>query len=535
MDGLWESTLGRLRGRLAEETYATWLEPIRFDGIEGRIVRLRIPNRFFADWISARYLPDILESLAALTGASGLDVSWVVDPSLQEQVTSAGQVVSPAVADRDVASTGVMVAPGAMLADDAMLSRGARMAAAGRVTARASRPPVRALRAAGELPFDVESGATDRAPIARPPVARSIAGDRSAAPVESGSPVGEQSYALNPRYLFENFVVGPSNQLAHAASIAASSSPGKRYNPLFIYSKVGLGKTHLVNAVGHRVLEDRRDARVLFLSAERFTNEFIWALQHKRIDEFRARYRGSCDVLVIDDIQFLAGREQTQEEFFHTFNALYHADKQIVVTSDVYPQHIPEMQERLISRFQWGLVADIQAPELDTRIAILRKKAEQEQLHLGDDVALLIAQVVQSNVRELEGTLLRLAVLADAQQRPLDIELARMALGAHQPKGRDARQTSVEDIQRAACEYFQIGIKELMSDRRHRNVSLPRMIAMYICRERLDLSYPMIGARFGNKDHTTVMNAHRKISGLVESDERVKRAIEVIERKVGIS
>lgn len=524
MDGLWESTLGRLRGRLAEETYATWLEPIRFDGIEGRVVRLRIPNRFFADWISARYLPDILESLAGLTGIEGLDVSWAVDPSLQEQVTSAGQVVSPVATERD---TGVMVAPG-MIADDAMLARGARLAAAGRVTARASRPPARALRAAGELPFDVE-----RAPAAR--AADRPSGMVAAGMVESGSPAGESSYALNPRYMFENFVVGPSNQLAHAASIAASSSPGKRYNPLFIYSKVGLGKTHLVNAVGHRVLEDRRDARVLFLSAERFTNEFIWALQHKRIDEFRARYRGSCDVLVIDDIQFLAGREQTQEEFFHTFNALYHADKQIVVTSDVYPQHIPEMQERLISRFQWGLVADIQAPELDTRIAILRKKAEQEQLHLGDDVALLIAQVVQSNVRELEGTLLRLAVLADAQQRPLDIELARTALGAHQPKGRDARQTSVEDIQRAACEYFQIGIKELMSDRRHRNVSLPRMIAMYICRERLDLSYPMIGARFGNKDHTTVMNAHRKVRGLVETDERVKRAIEVIERKVGLA
>lgn len=520
MDGLWESTLGKLRGRLADETYATWLEPIRFDGIEGRVVRLRIPNRFFADWISARYLPDILESLAALTGEASLEVSWAVDPSLQEQVSSAGQVASPVALPGDSmeASRGVLAAASA---------RAARMTA-GRVTARASRPPVRTLRAAAELPFDVEAATGVRGIVPAPGPSAGSAGERGV------GPMAEQSYALNPRYLFENFVVGPSNQLAHAASIAASSSPGKRYNPLFIYSKVGLGKTHLVNAVGHRVLLDRPDARVLFLSAERFTNEFIWALQHKRIDEFRARYRGSCDVLVIDDIQFLAGREQTQEEFFHTFNALYHADKQIVVTSDVYPQHIPEMQERLISRFQWGLVADIQAPELDTRIAILRKKAEQEQLHLGDDVALLVAQVVQSNVRELEGTLLRLAVLADAQQRPLDIELARTALGAQLPKGRDARQTSVEDVQRAACEYFQIGIKELMSDRRHRNVSLPRMIAMYICRERLELSYPNIGARFGNKDHTTVMNAHRKISALVETDERVKRAIEVIERKVGV-
>jgi chromosomal replication initiator protein len=535
MDGLWESTLGELRGRLAEETYATWLEPIRFGGLEGRVVRLRIPNRFFADWIAARYLPDILESLSSLSGVTGLEVVWEVDAGLQEQVTSAGQVASPAPAIADAAAV-----------------RGMRLAAERRATARAApRPPARAYRASGELRFDTDAqpGPNDgRSSEGRSNDGRSHDG-RSDTPrasmiapahrpgdrVETGGSMADASYGLNPRYVFDNFVVGPSNQLAHAASIAASSSPGKRYNPLFIYSKVGLGKTHLVNAVGHRVLEDRGDSRVLFLSAERFTNEFIWALQHKRIDDFRARYRTHCDVLVIDDIQFLAGREQTQEEFFHTFNALYHADRQIVVTSDVYPQHIPEMQDRLISRFQWGLVADIQAPELDTRIAILRKKAEQEQLHLADDVALLVAQVVQSNVRELEGTLLRLAVIADSQQRPLDVELARSALGAHLPKGRETRAASVEDVQRAACEYFQIGIKELMSDRRHRNVSLPRMIAMYVCRERLELSYPQIGARFGNKDHTTVMNAQRKISALVETDERIKRAIEVIERKVGLS
>ncbi|MDQ3033072.1 MAG: chromosomal replication initiator protein DnaA [Myxococcota bacterium] len=535
---MWESTLGKLRGRLAEETYATWLEPIRFDGIEGRAVRLRIPNRFFADWISARYLPDILESLISLTGTAGLDVTWVVDASLQEQVSSAGQVVAP-LASADRASD----LPGSDLE-----FRTSRATADRRATARASRPPMRANRAAGELPFDVDvhasaggsgrssgggsTGSTGGSPTGAASSGTARAGGTSRS--NDSGPMAEQSYALNPRYVFDNFVVGPSNQLAHAASVAASSSPGKRYNPLFIYSKVGLGKTHLINAVGHRVLEDRPEARVLFLSAERFTNEFIWALQHKRIDEFRARYRGACDVLVIDDIQFLAGREQTQEEFFHTFNALYHADKQIVVTSDVYPQHIHEMQERLISRFQWGLVADIQAPELDTRIAILRKKAEAEEIDLPDDVALLMAQVVQSNVRELEGTLLRLTVFADSMGKPLDIEVARSALGAQLPKDRAMRQTSCEDVQRAACEYFQIGVKELMSDRRHRNVSLPRMIAMYVCRERLELSYPMIGQRFGNKDHTTVMNAHRKIKGLAATDERVQRAIEVIERKVGL-
>ena len=341
-------------------------------------------------------------------------------------------------------------------------------------------------------------------------------------------------YGLNPRYEFDNFVVGTSNQLAHAAALAAATSPGKKYNPLFIYSKVGLGKTHLVNAVGHRIRQDKPDARILFLSAERFTNEFIWALQNKRIDEFRTRYRVSCDVLVIDDIQFLAGREQTQEEFFHTFNALYHADKQIVVTSDISPQQIVEMQERLISRFQWGLVADIQAPELDTRIAILQKKAVQENIALAPEVALFVAQMVQSNVRELEGTLLRLVVRAELEKRPVDLALAQAMLGAEKRALAGDRQVSVEDVQRAAAEYFGIGLRELRSERRHRAVALPRMVAMFVAREKLKLSYPDIGMRFGGKDHTTVMNAHRRVGAIAEEDENVKRAIDWIGRKLGL-
>jgi chromosomal replication initiator protein len=381
-----------------------------------------------------------------------------------------------------------------------------------------------------DLPFDAldpEPAPSQPAAAPRPP-APARPSQRPTAPQGD-----DADYALNPRYGFENFIVGTSNQLAHAAGIAASSSPGKRYNPLFIYSKVGLGKTHLVNAVGHRVREDRPEARVLFLSAERFTNEFISALQHRRIDEFRARYRSHCDVLIIDDIQFLAGREQTQEEFFHTFNALYHADKQIVVTSDVYPQQIAEMQDRLISRFQWGLIADIQAPELDTRIAILRKKAEVENIHLPDDTALFVAQRVQSNVRELEGTLLRLAVRADVEGKGIDIALAKSMLGEPNRELRE-RQTSVEDVQKAACEFYGLAMKELLSDRRHRGVSLPRMVAMYITRERLKLSYPDIGRRFGGKDHTTVISGYRKIQGLMETDEQVQRAVERIETKLGL-
>ncbi|QQR90872.1 MAG: chromosomal replication initiator protein DnaA [Myxococcales bacterium] len=341
-----------------------------------------------------------------------------------------------------------------------------------------------------------------------------------------------QRSSLNPKYSFDNFVVGPSNQLGYAASMSAASGNGKRGNPLFIYGGVGLGKTHLVNAVGHRFLSSKQNARVLYLSAECFTNEFIWSLQNGEMDAFRNRYRNECDLLLMDDIQFLAGREQTQEEFFHTFNALYHLDKQIVVTSDVPPKQISGMQERLISRFQWGLVADIQAPELDTRIAILRTKAQQENIILNDDVALFIGQSVKSNVRELEGTLLRLAVKADLLHRSIDLDFAKESLRSLLPSAEQA--TTVEDIQKAACEYFGIKLSELKSHRRHRAIALPRMIAMYLCRQRLGTSFPELGERFGGKDHTTVMSAVRKITKNVDTDAMVRDAVENIERKLGL-
>ncbi len=357
--------------------------------------------------------------------------------------------------------------------------------------------------------------------------------DTTPPPAPRATPKPPESADLNPKYRFKNFVVGPANQLAHAASVACGSDPGRRYNPLFIYGGVGLGKTHLVNAIGHAIVQRNPRARTLYVSAERFTNEFIWSLQNQEINAFRKRYRTQCDVLLMDDIQFLAGREQTQEEFFHTFNALYHSDKQIVVTSDVYPHQISEMQERLISRFQSGMVADVQAPELDTRIAILQKKAESENIDLDGEVALFLAQAVRSNVRELEGTLLRIAVKAELLGLPMNLELAKETMRAVLPN-QDTAMT-VEEIQRIVCGYFGIRLADIKSRRRHRAVSFPRMIAMYICRQRLGTSYPELGERFGGKDHTTVLSAVRKIGGLIEDqDERVLGAVGAIERKLGI-
>ncbi|AUX38624.1 chromosomal replication initiator protein DnaA [Sorangium cellulosum] len=335
---------------------------------------------------------------------------------------------------------------------------------------------------------------------------------------------------LNPKHTFASFVVGPSNQLAHAAAIAAAGGGGRRYNPLFICGGTGLGKTHLMHAIAHRVYEGRPDARIIYVSAEKFTNDFITAIQHHRMDDFRARYRSNCDVLLVDDIQFLAGREQTQEEFFHTFNALHTLDRQIVVTSDKYPQNLERMEERLVSRFSWGLVADIQVPELETRVAIVRNKAALEGIALTDDVALYLAQMVRSNVRELEGTLIRLAAKSSLTGRPVDLPFARAEITATSPPR--AQMMSVEDIQRAVCHHFHLRSIDLTSKDRHKSVAFARHVAMYLCKQRLKCSFPEIGRAFGNRDHTTVMSAVRKIEAQRDSDPQVRAHLEALEKKL---
>jgi chromosomal replication initiator protein len=334
---------------------------------------------------------------------------------------------------------------------------------------------------------------------------------------------------INPKHTFGSFVVGPSNQLAHAAAIAAAGGGGRRYNPLFICGGTGLGKTHLMHAIAHRVHGERPTARIIYVSAERFTNDFITAIQHHRMDEFRSKYRVVCDVLLVDDIQFLAGREQTQEEFFHTFNALHAVDRQIVVTSDKYPQNLERMEERLVSRFSWGLVADIQVPELETRVAIVRNKAAIEGIVLDDEVTVFLAQMVRSNVRELEGTLIRLAAKSSLTGRPVDLAFARNEIAASAPR---AQTMSVEDIQRAVCHHFHLRSIDLTSKDRHKSVAFARHVAMYLCKQRLKCSFPEIGRAFGNRDHTTVMSAVRKIEAQRDSDPQVRAHIEALERKL---
>jgi len=283
--------------------------------------------------------------------------------------------------------------------------------------------------------------------------------------------------------------------------------------------------------VAHRVRQDRPSTRTVYVSPEKFVNEFVAALQEQKMNEFRARFRDRVDLLLVDDIQFLASKTQTQEEFFHAFNVLHQADKQIIVTSDKYPQQLERMEERLISRFTWGLVADIQAPELETRVAIVRKKAQIEGIEISDDVLLYIAQVIRSNVRELEGTLIRLAAKASIDKRILDLDFARSEIALS--SSARANEASVEDVQRVVCHHFKLKSGDLLSKDRHKSVAFARHVAMYLCRERLKCSLPELGRAFGNRDHTTVMSAVRKVKALRGADPEVRAHLEALERKLG--
>ncbi|MCL2723775.1 MAG: chromosomal replication initiator protein DnaA [Polyangiaceae bacterium] len=455
-------------------SFEQWFSGVQFDGITDGIISLRARDEFVRDWVERHFLPTLTDYLRSQTGWS-VQVAWSVGGDLERPV-----------------ACGISEPP---------------------VRPRALVPSSVTNRLAGRI---YEESAT-KAPTS------ASAGAASARP--------KRLDGLNPKYTFANFVVGPSNQLAHAAAIAAAGGGGPRYNPVFVCGGTGLGKTHLVQAVAHRFRSERPSARILYVSAEQFVNEFVQSLQEGRMSEFRNRYRGRCDLLLVDDIQFLASKTQTQEEFFHAFNVLHHADKQIVVTSDKYPQQLERMEERLVSRFKWGLIADIQGPELETRVAILRKKAELEQIELESDVILFLAQSIRSNVRELEGTLIRLAAKSSLLGRSIDLEFARQELAVTvNPRPNEA---SVDDIQRVVCHHFKLRSNDLLSKDRHKSVAFARHVAMYLCKQRLKCSFPELGRAFGNRDHTTVMSAVRKVCNLRTSDPEVRAHLDALERKLG--
>lgn len=346
------------------------------------------------------------------------------------------------------------------------------------------------------------------------------------------SAIQSASVMLNPKYTFDTFVIGSGNRFAHAASLAVAEAPAKSYNPLFIYGGVGLGKTHLMHAIGHYIMEQDPSSKVVYLSSEKFTNEFINSIMNNKAGDFRNQYR-NVDVLLIDDIQFIAGKEQTQEEFFHTFNTLHEESKQIIISSDRPPKEIPTLEDRLRSRFEWGLITDIAPPDLETRIAILRKKAKADGLiDISDEVMLYIANQIDTNIRELEGALIRVVAYSSLVNMDITTDLAAEALKDIIPNSRP-RTVSILDIQKTVGEHYNIRLEDFTAKKRTRAIAFPRQIAMYLSRELTDSSLPKIGSEFGGRDHSTVIHAHEKISKQLKDDQNLQQDIQDIKSILG--
>jgi chromosomal replication initiator protein len=447
MDGLWQRVENRVRDQLGQVGYETWIGPLNFVGLDGRMATIQAPNKFFRDWVNERYVDLLRKCLSDEAGIS-LDVSLVVERQNGQN---------------------------------------------GHHTSVAPKPAAAALQA--------------------PP------------PTKAAGREGRTQ--LNPRYTFAEFVVGSSNQFAHAAALAVANQPGEKYNPLVIYGGVGLGKTHLATAIGHHLQANRdRPRRVLFVPAEIFMNELITSLRRDRMGEFKEKMR-RVDALILDDVQFLAGRERTQEEFFHTFNSLHAERHQIVLTSDKAPRDIAGLEERLRNRFESGLIADIAPPDLETRVAIVQKKAALENLQLSPEVTLYVAQNVSSNVRELEGCLTRLAAFASLNKCAISLEFARQAL--RDLIREQEVKLDIELIQKRVSDFFHIRLADLKSKKRTQHIAFCRQVAMYLCRKLTGSSFPTIGDRFG-RDHSTVIHAYNLIARRVSNDSAFRHSIEKIER-----
>ncbi|HKL12381.1 MAG TPA: chromosomal replication initiator protein DnaA [Halanaerobiales bacterium] len=336
---------------------------------------------------------------------------------------------------------------------------------------------------------------------------------------------------LNPKYSFDSFVVGNGNRFAHAASLAVAEAPAKAYNPLFLYGDVGLGKTHLMQAIAHYILKHNPDNKVVYVSSETFTNELINAIKDDKTASFRDKYR-NIDILLVDDIQFLANKERTQEEFFHTFNSLHEANRQLIISSDRPPKEIPTLEERLRSRFEWGLITDIQKPDLETRIAILRKKADMENLKVPNEVIIYIANNIQSNIRELEGALIKVIAYSSLVDKDIDIDLAENALKDLIVENDEPREVNIELIKDVVVDYYNLKEADMTSKKRTQKIAFPRQIAMYLSRELTDLSLPHIGEDFGGRDHTTVIHAYNKIEQKIEEDNEFEKVINKLISKI---
>ena len=467
---VWRATLGELQVSLSPANYETWLKDTALVSVDDTRFRVAVPNGFAKDWLETRYRSLISQTLARVVGYS---------VNVEFEVRDLPPADSPA-------------------------------------SAGAERPD----RAGNHAPV---LGVVDAAGNVSP---RSSQSERvRLEPGRVGGPEGS-SVSLNPRYTFRSFIVGSANRLAHAASLSVAERPGHAYNPLFLYGGVGLGKTHLMHAIGNAVLARFPRKRVVYATSEKFTNEFITSIQQGRVDDFRARYR-RIDLLLIDDIQFIADKERTQEEFFHTFNTIHEDGKQIVLSSDRPPKLITTLEERLRSRFEWGLIADLTAPDLETRIAILRAKAEEQGIPIQPEALEFIARKVVSNIRELEGALNRISAYASMQGLPITTDLASAVLSnvLYNPK---KRAVTLDRIAQAVSDYYGVDMDTMRSQKRDRAIVVPRQIAMYLMRAETDVSLLRIGAELGGRDHSTVLHACDKIDREAHENEEFRRELAAV-------
>ena len=509
-DALWRSSLAQVLPDVTSPVQRRWLEATHPVGFSDGTLVIASPHGFARDWLERNWGDELRTSLSEIAGttiALLVTVQTNPDPDLSEHDPAV--LVGHATAARNEVAAAHPSSP--MQSGHSAILDEVNRGALDEFDALA------ALDHLDENPlYDTPLQAPGRP--AGPTVARI---DHARSPRSNGRGSEqrirnadiEPDTRLNPRYSFDDFVIGASNRFAHAAANAVAEQPAKSYNPLFVYGGAGLGKTHLLHAIGHYVRKLYPRLNVRYVTTEQFTNEFINAIRDDSTTAFQRLYR-MTDVLLVDDVQFLQSKERTQEEFFHTFNALHNAEKQIVLSSDRPPKQIGQLEERLRSRFEWGLITDIQPPDLETRIAILRKKAESDHLGVSDAVLEVIATKVASNIRELEGALIRVSAFASLQQLPADIEMAEFVLKDLFPDGRD-RIIAVQEIIEEVAQYFSISPEELCSASRSRQLVNARQIAMYLTRELTDLSLPRIGRAFGNRDHSTVMHATQKIAGLM--------------------
>jgi chromosomal replication initiator protein len=495
----WSNALRRLSTRIAPQNFEMWLRPIECRKIDGQTLLLEAPNPYVRLWFESNYLSIVLDELRGESdvdyqveflpeqGGSAQTAPVLPVPTMRAPVSPASSAGTQGVAASPAREHTHQGASGATSGALGMLGAAAAMLA--------------------PVPASVFVAAAGHSGAGEAPAAR-------------GS-------SLNPRYTFETFVEGPSNQLAYAASQAAAHVFPPKYNPVFICGGVGLGKTHLLHAIGHDFYMRQPDARILYLSGEQFMNEYIHAIRSNRMHDFRQRYREGCDMLLIDDVQFLAGKDGTQDEFFHTFNALHDAHRQIVLTADRKPHEISDIADRLRTRFAWGLLADIEPPELEVRMAILRQKAAAESIQLPDDVVLYIASAIKSNVRELEGALIRLAAYASLARREITLEFARESLEGSIARPRE--QLTTEAVIKAVANYYGLKITDIKSARRHKSLAGPRAVAMYLARTHTRDSYPDLGRAFGGKHHTTVISAVEKIASRIKDDLGLRSELHAIE------